>query len=116
MANVTRALLQPLGTHSKPHKASLALDCAPLPKEELYVTTQSLRHRRNQKGNSLGQVSVKGEIYCQGSSQTKSCHGSSADMKRNFYFQILNVLATTLGKQREKCVVSLCVRSHALLA
>lgn len=56
MANVTRALLQPLGTHSKPHKASLALDCAPLPKEELYVTTQSLRHRRNQKGNSLGQV------------------------------------------------------------
>lgn len=66
---------------------------------------QSLRHRRNLKVNTLWQVSVKGEIYSQGSSQTKSYHGSSADMKSNFYFQIPNVLTATLGKQRGECVV-----------
>lgn len=50
MANVTRALLQPLGTHTKPHKARLALGCAPLPKEELYVTSSQLQAQKKPEG------------------------------------------------------------------
>lgn len=93
MANVTWALLQPLATHTKPQKARLALDCAPLPKEKLYVTLSKPQAQRKPEGEQPW---------------TGFCHGSSGDVKRNFYFQILNVLTTTLGKQREKCVVSLC--------
>lgn len=50
MANVTQALLQPLGTHTKPHKARLALDCASLPKEELYVTLSKPQAQKKPEG------------------------------------------------------------------
>lgn len=97
MANVTCALLQPLATQTKPQRARLALDCAPLPKEKLYISLSKPQAQRKPEGEQHW---------------TGFCHGSSGDVKHNFYFQILNVLTTTLGKQRE---LFHSVRSHALL-